>query len=166
MLIDQTLLVAQIINFILLVGLLYWLLYKPVREFMDKRTAEIEQQIKSAEENQKAAEALRLDLENQAKESRQQARQFLDDATKRAEVAQAEMMAEARKEADAIIKRAQEMTVLEREKAWDELKAQVGELSLLLASKVINESLDQAQHQQLIDQTLSQLDALKAENIQ
>ena len=76
------------------------------------------------------------------------------------------MMAEARKEADAIIKRAQEMTVLEREKAWDELKAQVGELSLLLASKVINESLDQAQHQQLIDQTLSQLDTLKAENIQ
>ena len=78
---------------------------------MDKRTAEIEQQIKSAEENQKAAEALRLDLENQAKESRQQARQFLDEATKRAEQAQVEMMAEARKEADAIIKRAQAMTV-------------------------------------------------------
>lgn len=164
--IDQTLLVAQIVNFILLVGLLYWLLYKPVRSFMDNRTAEIEQQIKSAEENQQAAEALRLDLENQAKESRQQARQFLDEATKKAEVAQAEMIAEARNEANAIIKRAQEMTVLEREKAWDELKTQVGELSLLLASKVINDSLDQSQHQLLIDNTLSELEALKAENTQ
>lgn len=127
---------------------------------MDKRTAEIEQQIQTAEENQEAALALRQELEAQTKESRQQARQFLDEATKRSEVIQAEMMQEAKKEAAAIIRRAQEVTELEREKAWAELKDQVGELSLLLASKVINESLDQAQHQSLIDQAINQLDSL------
>jgi len=160
-LIDQNLLLAQTINFILLVLLLYRLLYKPVREFMDKRTAEIEGQIRSAEENQRAAEALRLELEQQAKESRQQARQIIDDATKRAEEVQARLIAEAKAEARAVLERAQREIQLEKEKAWAELKQQVGELSVLLASKVINETIDAAQHRRLIADTISQLDSLE-----
>lgn len=162
--IDQNIILAQTINFILLVFLLYRLLYKPVRAFLDNRTAEIEEQIKTAEENQQAAIALRLELEEQAKNSRQEARQFLDDAAKRAETLQAEMIQEARNEAAAIIRRAQEVTELEKEKAWAELKEQVAELSLLLASKVITQSLDEKQHQHLIDQTVSELDSLSKGN--
>jgi len=165
-LIDQNLLLAQTINFILLVLLLYRLLYKPVREFMDKRTAEIEGQIRSAEENQKAAEALRLELEQQAKESRQQARQIIDDATKRAEEVQARLIAEAKAEARAVLERAQREIQLEKEKAWAELKQQVGELSVLLASKVINETIDAAQHRRLIADTISQLDSLEKGHLQ
>lgn len=164
--IDVQLFIAQTVNFILLIGLLYKVLYKPVRKFLDQRTAEIEGQIKSAEENQAAAEALRLELEEQTKDSRKQARQFLDEATKRAEQIQAEMLQEAKKEAAAIVRRGKEVTELEREKAWSELKEEVGELSLLLASKVINESLDQAQHQNLIDKTMNQLDGVSKGQLQ
>ncbi|NMA99937.1 MAG: F0F1 ATP synthase subunit B [Firmicutes bacterium] len=164
--IDQNVFIAQTVNFILLIALLYYLLYKPVRSFIDNRTAEIEGQIKSAEENQRAAEELRLQLEKQTQESRQQARQFLDEATKRAEAIQSELLAEAQKEAKAIIERAEKAAQLEQEKAWAEIKTQVGELSLLLASKVIQESLEPAQHQVLIEQTINQLDSLKREHIQ
>lgn len=158
--IDQNLFLAQTVNFILLVLLLYKLLYKPVRTFLDNRTAEIEGQIKTAEENQAAAIALREKLEEETKDSRRQARQFLDEATKRAEVLQAEILEEARAEAAAMIRRAQEVTELEKEKAMAELKEQVAELSLLLASKVITQSLDEQKHQELIRQTMGQLDNL------
>ncbi|HPT82459.1 MAG TPA: F0F1 ATP synthase subunit B [Limnochordia bacterium] len=164
--IDQNLLLAQTINFILLVFLLYKLLYKPVRNFMDQRTAEIEHQIRSAEENQKAAEALRLELERQSQESRQQARQIIDEATKRAEEVQAKLIAEAKAEARAILDRAQREVQLEKEKAWAELKQQVGELAVLLASKVINASLDDAQHSRLIAETIDQLDTLDKGHLQ
>ena len=163
--IDQNLFIAQTVNFVLLIFLLYRLLYKPVRTFIDKRTDEIEGQIKTAEENQAASVALREQLEEQAKHSRQQARQFLDEATKRAEAIQAEILQEAREEAAAIVRRAQEVTELEKEKAWAELKGQVAELSLLLASKVITQSLDQQQHQDLIEKTMNQLDFLTEGNI-
>jgi F-type H+-transporting ATPase subunit b len=165
-LIDQNLLLAQTVNFILLVLLLYKLLYKPVREFMDKRTAEIEAQIRSAEENQKAAEVLRLELEQQVKESRQQARQIIDEATKRAEEIQTQLVAEAKAEAQAVLNRARREIQLEKEKAWAELKQHLGELSVLLASKVINESLDEAQHRRLIAETISQLDTLEKGHLQ
>lgn len=157
---------AQTVNFILLIGILYYLLYKPVRQFMDQRTAEIEGQIRSAEENQKAAEALRLELEKQTQESRQQARQFLDEATRRAEQVQSQLIAEARAEAQTIIEKAREAAQREKEQAWQELKQQAGELSLLLASKVIKESLDQAKHQSIIDETIGQLDTLSKGHLQ
>ena len=166
MLIDQNLFVAQTINFILLILLLYRLLYKPVRNFMDQRTAEIEAKVQSAEENQKAAEELRLQLEKQAQDSRLQARQYLDEAAKRAEEFQSQLIAEAKQEAQAIIERAQRAMQLEREKAWAELKQQVGKLSVLLASKVINESLDEDQHQRLIADTIDQLETLDKGHLQ
>lgn len=156
--INEARFLAQIINFILLMALLYRLLYQPVKTFMDKRTAEIEQQISSAQEDQLAARALRLELEKQANESRQQSRLFLDEASKKAAELQGEMLEAAREEAKAIIQRANEVNRLEKEKAWAELKTEVGELSLLLASKIIQESLDQNQHQYLIDQALAELE--------
>lgn len=164
--INQADLIAQIVNFTILIGLLYWLLYKPVRAFMDKRTAEIEEQIKAAESNQAAAEALRIELEKKANESRQQARQFLDEAAKRAETLQGDMLAQARKDAEAVVARAQEVARLETEKARAELRSEVGELSLLLASKIISESLDQERHQYLIEETLQQLEPARKENSQ
>src|SRR5690606_1816875 len=112
------------------------------------------------------AEALRLELEQQAKESRQQARQIIDDATKRAEEVQARLIAEAKAEARAVPERAQREIQLEKEKAWAELKQQVGELSVLLASKVINETIDAAQHRRLIADTISQLDSLEKGHLQ
>ncbi len=100
--INQADLIAQIVNFIILMGLLYWLLYKPVRAFMDQRTQNIAEQIRSAEENRAAAEALRSELEKQTRESRKQARQFLDEAAKKAEALQSEMLAQARKRRKAL----------------------------------------------------------------
>lgn len=165
-LIDQTDFIAQSVNFVLLVALLYWLLYKPVRSFMDQRTSEIEAQIQSARENKAAAEALRIELEKQANENRQQARRFLDDASKKAEQLRLQLMGEAKQEANEIIQRAKEVTRLEKEKARAELREEVGELSLLLASKIISESLDQTRHQHLIEQTLKQLDPGESRNSQ
>ena len=128
--INQNIFLAQTVNFILLVLLLYRLLYKPVRTFLDNRTAEIEGQIKRAQENEAASIALRQQLEEQVKDSRQQARQFLDEATKRAEALQAEMLQEAREEAAAIIRRAMKSRSSRRQK-HGRTKGSGCELSLL-----------------------------------
>ena len=166
LLIEQNVFIAQTINLILLIAIMYYFLQKPVRKIIDERTAEIEGQIKSAEENQRVAEELRAELEKQLSESKQQARAILDDAAKKAEAVQNEIIKEAQREAQAIIANAKEAAQREREKAWTELKAEVGDLSLLLASRVIGETLESKKHQHLIDQTLSQLESLKSEQIQ
>ena len=115
MLIDQNLLLAQTINFILLLLLLYKLLYKPVApSWISVRR--IEGQIRSAEEGQKAAEACVWSWSSSSKKAASR-RQIVDEATRRAEEVQAKLIAEAKAEARAILDRAQKEIQLEKDKA-------------------------------------------------
>ena len=62
-LIDPVLFLQQTVNFILLMILLSYVFYKPVRKVIDDRTKAIEDQIESAKNDRETAEKLRLDLE-------------------------------------------------------------------------------------------------------
>jgi F-type H+-transporting ATPase subunit b len=55
------------------------------------------------------------------------------------------------------VARAQEEIRAERDRVFQELRAQIGVLAVELAGVVVGRSLDQAQHQRLIDQTIDQI---------
>jgi F-type H+-transporting ATPase subunit b len=150
--------VQQTVNFLVLTYALYRILYKPVRKFMDERTASIENQIRAAEEEKAAAVKMRQDLEKQLAEQSRQAKEYIDQAIRRGEALQEEIIAQAKKEADEIRQRAVLDIQLEKDKAWAELKENVVQLSFDLASKMVRASLDQEAHERLIQDTLAKLD--------
>ena len=110
--------VQQTVNFLVLTYALYRILYKPVRKFMDERTASIENQIRAAEEEKAAAVKMRQDLEKQLAEQSRQAKEYIDQAIRRGEALQEEIIAQAKKEADEIRQRAVLDIQLEKDKAW------------------------------------------------
>lgn len=148
---------ASAVNFILLLIILTKLLYKPVRSFLDERTRSIEAQIKSANEQNEAAAKLHDQLQAQLEQSKQQAKEYLDQAVRRGEEIQAEMVAEAKKEADLIRQRTSEELILERTQLKESLKKEVADLAITISAKFIQNSLDQAKHQKLIDDALMAL---------
>ncbi|MGI6148358.1 MAG: F0F1 ATP synthase subunit B [Firmicutes bacterium] len=148
----------ETVNFLILVVVLWRILYQPVRKFLDERTASIEGQIRAAEEQRAAAEKMRADLEKQLAEQSRQAKEYIDQAVRRGEALQAEIIAKAKQEAEEIRQRAILDIQLEKEKAWSELKEHVVQLSFELASKVVRASLDQSAHERLIEDTLAKLD--------
>lgn len=150
--------VQQTVNFLVLTYALYRILYKPVRKFMDERTASIENQIRAAEEEKAAAVKMRQDLEKQLAEQSRQAKEYIDQAIRRGEALQEEIIVQAKKEADEIRQRAVLDIQLEKDKAWAELKENVVQLSFDLASKMVRASLDQEAHERLIQDTLAKLD--------
>ena len=85
--------VQQTVNFLVLTYALYRILYKPVRKFMDERTASIENQIRAAEEEKAAAVKMRQDLEKQLAEQSRQAKEYIDQAIRRGEALQEEIIA-------------------------------------------------------------------------
>ncbi len=155
---DTSTMLASTVNFILLLIILTRLLYKPVRSFLDERTRSIEQQIKSANEQNEAAAKLHNQLEAELKQSKQKAKEYLDQAVRRGEEIQTEMVAEAKKEADLIYKRTKEELTLERAQLKESLKDEVADLAITISAKIIQDSLDQAKHQKLIDDALNTLE--------
>ncbi len=125
---------------------------------MDERTAQIENQIRSAEEQKAAAEKMRQELEVQLAEQSRQAREYIDEAIKRGEALQEEIVAKAKQEAEEIRQKAILDINLEKEKAWAELKEGVVQLSFELTEKVLRGSLDKETHERLIKDALENLD--------
>ncbi|NLM39705.1 MAG: F0F1 ATP synthase subunit B [Firmicutes bacterium] len=148
----------QTVNFLILMFILHRILYKPVRKFLDERTAQIESQIRSAEEQKAAADKMRQELELQLAEQSRQAKEYIDQAIRRGEALQEEIIAKAKQEAEEIRQKAILDISLEKEKAWAELKEGVVQLSFELTEKVLRSSLDQAAHQRLIQDALEKLD--------
>ena len=74
------------------------------------------------------------------------------------------MTKRADQEYQSIVSRAQEDIRSERDRVFQELRAQVGELSLALAGRVVGESLDRDRHLRLIDEYIDQLGSIAPSN--
>lgn len=164
--VDPINILAELLNFLILLVVLTYLLYKPVRKFMDERTSAIEQDISSAQKQQEAAVELRAKLEAELADSKNKAQEFLNQALQRSEQMHEEIIQQAKEEQHRIQKRAQEDIALEKNKAWQELKNEVANLSLAMASKVVKESLDEAQHQAIINDLIQKIDPEELGEIQ
>ena len=160
--IDLPLLIAFIINFVILFGLLSFLLYKPVLKMLDERSARIKEGIEYAEhmkeESARAEEMVKAQLEAGRKEGQA----IIAQAAQVGERLREESRQEARKEAEALIAKARLEIQKEREEAIQQLRAEFVDLALLAAEKVINQSLDRKAHQQLVEQTLRESTKLGA----
>jgi F-type H+-transporting ATPase subunit b len=57
------------------------------------------------------------------------------------------------------VARAQDEIRAERDRVFQELRSQVGEIAVELAARVVNEELDAAAHERLIDEYIDQIAA-------
>ena len=148
-------LISHVINFLLLLWLLKKFAYEPVLRMLAERRQRIEEGLKAADLAREEAARQRAELERQLEEERRKAQERIAAATRQTEQLREQIIAEARAEAERIIAEAREQAQLERERILQEARRQIAELSLLVAQKVVGESLDEAKHHQLIEKFLA-----------
>lgn len=156
--INPTYLAFQIINFLLLVFLLHRILYRPILNMLDQRKERIREGQEAAQQARTEAEQLRQEYEQQLEESRAHARKIIEDATAAAERLRDESVANAQQEAQRILERGQEELRAEVAHARRELRQEVASLSVAVAGKLIQESLDTEKNRELAARLVSDLD--------
>ncbi len=137
--IDARLIVVQIINFVILVGLLSYFLYKPVLKVLADREEKIKQGIRDAEE---AAQAKARALEEKQavlSKAQQEASEIDARAKAHAESKEAEIVAQAHDKASNIVKDVENKSALLKEQALKESEAEIAKLAILAAEKVLSE---------------------------
>lgn len=154
-------LVAQIINFLILVALLAKFAYKPLMKILAERQERIAGNIAAAERERQEAEALRQDYLKQLDDARAHAQAIVDKAAHLAEQTKDEILAAAREESARLIKVAQEESDRQRDKVMEQLKADMVSLSLAAAAKIIERNLDAETNAQLVDDFIRKLDDKK-----
>ena len=139
-----------IVNFLILFWLLSKFLYKPILGMMASREKSIEENIHRAEEANREAQELRQQYVESLAQARGEAQETLAAARKAGETVRDEIVGKAREEAARMVEKAQAAINQEKEKALAELRSQVADLAVMAAGRVINKTLDAAEHRALV----------------
>ncbi|HVM15382.1 MAG TPA: F0F1 ATP synthase subunit B [Egibacteraceae bacterium] len=153
-------LIWGLVAFSLLMAFMSKFVFPKMNTMLDERSAKIQGQIEEAESQRSQAEQVRRQYEEQLAEARDEANDIVEDARQQAESVRAETVRKAEEEADQIVARAREDASAERGRLVQDLRGQVAALSVELAGKIVQRELDPAQHEQLVDQYISELSGL------
>ena len=154
-------LVAQIVNFAILLGLMYLVAYKPIIRMFDERSRKIKESVEQTEFIKEQAERAEEEVKKQLEAASKEGQEVIARAVRTGEEIKREAQQEARQEGESLIARARTEIQRERDEAIDELRKEFADLTVLAASKVIDRSLDKEAHRQLIDKVLEESTTLK-----
>lgn len=145
-------------------AILYWVVAKKVVPRLEaiyaERAAAIEGGIKKAEQAQAEASAALEEYRSQLADARAESARIRQQAQEDGAQIVAELRQRAQDEADRILAGAQQQIQAERQQAMVQLRAEVGELAIRLASQIVGESLEnEARQSGVVDRFLDSLEA-------
>ena len=149
-------LVAQLVNFFLLLVLLRIFLYRPILSMLDRRAQRVREGLEAAEQSKEHAARAEQEVARQLEEGRQQSQALIAQAQEAANRIQEEARSQARRDGEVLLERARGEIQLERDQAISELRQEFGDLTVSAAEKVIGQSLDRRAHRRLIDEVLTE----------
>jgi F-type H+-transporting ATPase subunit b len=152
-------LISGLIAFFLVFGLLAKILLPRIQKTLAERTDAIEGGLKRAEDAQAQAAQVLEQYRAQLAEARHEAARLREEAREQGAQIVAEMREQGRAESDRLIAAAQAQIEADRQQAVVSLRAEIGSLSVELASRVVGESLEsEARQRRIVDRFLAQLD--------
>ncbi len=141
--IDWPLLVAQIINFLIILYILKRFAYKPILAALKNRQNAIQKGLKDAEEATKLLERTAEKEKEALRKAHADAKKLLDDAKAQRDELLHKTEEVTRKEAERILKEAREQIAFESREAEKRLSAHVSELAMHFLQRSLEEVFDQ-----------------------
>ena len=149
-------LIAQLVIFLVMLGILYRVAWGPLLRILNERRARIAQGVEATQRALQELEAAEKERQAKLEEARREAQAMLDRITKQAEGLRKELEAKAREQAEALIAKARAEIQQESQKAVQDLRSQVADLAVMAAGRIIGESLDAKKHRELIERAIEE----------
>lgn len=150
-------LIAQILNFLVLLAILAKFAYKPLLKAMDDRRNRIINDLDSAEQTRLDAEALKEQYAEQLAGARQEATEIVNKANQIAQNLHDELVEQARVEQEALMANAKERIEQDKQQALLDIRSEVIKLSTLIAGKIVNQKLNSDKDQTLVANTADEV---------
>ena len=134
-----------------------YMLFKPTRELLRKRQERIEADLESARSDKDDAEALKNEYEAKMANAQKDADAVLAEARQKAVKNEEIIISQAKDEAAGIIRQAHNEAELEKRKVADEVKTQIIDVASVLAGKVVAAGIDTNIQDSLVEETLKEV---------
>ncbi len=158
--IDWQVMVAQFVNFVILIGVLSFLVYKPVLRVLDDRR----ERIRKAMEDAKAIENQKRDLDalrsERVRSADQEAARILEQAKGHAESMKKEIIAGAEKEAHQILSKAKQQVEDERGRMLSGAQETLAKVIIRMSEKIIEREFTPEDQKRILARVQKDLPAI------
>lgn len=155
--IEPTLLVAQIINFLIILFVLKKFFYKPITKMLDARRETIAQSLKNAEEIELKLQQTEEKSAKIIADSQQKAEQLLEDAKKGAENITNTAMDEAKKAQEEMMQKALEQIAAAKDTMKKEVEEETLALVVDVTQKVLGRTMKTSEKAELTKKAITQM---------
>jgi F-type H+-transporting ATPase subunit b len=155
--VDPGLYIWAIVTFLVLLALLTKFAWKPLLLALEARQHTIQQALDDAEKAKRELERLNRESEQIIRQARVEADQIITMSRGDAERLREELRQKARAEAEGIVKTAERQIQLETARAIQQIRHEAADLSVAIASKLIQRNLTKEDNEKLIEDALGQL---------
>jgi F-type H+-transporting ATPase subunit b len=158
---DPGLFIWTILTFLVLLWLLAKFAWRPLLQALESRQELIRKSLDDAQEARRELERLHVESAQILKEARVQADSIITQTRADGERLREEMRQKARTEADTIVRNAERQIQLETARALQQIRHEAADLSVMIASKLIQRNLSKEDNERLIEDALNQVEARK-----
>ena len=155
---DPGLFIWTILTFLVLVALLAKFAWRPLLQALESRQESIRKSLDDAQKAKQELERLHAESAEIIRQSRVEADAIVTRSRGDAERLREEMKQKARTEADAIVKNAERQIQLETGRALQQIRRDAVDLSVMIASKLIQRNLTKEDNERLIEEALKQVE--------
>jgi len=154
---DPGLFMWTIVTFLIVLTILKWKAWGPLMNALDKRAEEIKNALSAADRAKEHAEKASQDYEELVQKAHAEAQKIIADSKTAGERVKNDIESMAKENAEAMIGKATTQIEAESQKAIQEIKSSVIDLSIEAAEKIIEKNLDSEDNRKLVNQTLDNI---------
>lgn len=142
-------------NFLLLIGVLVAVLYKPVKKMLKKKREDLDSVYTENEKLKSECQTMKSEYDGKVEELKLESARAAAELASSAQEKADEVIKQAQAQADAIIDAAKKEAATEREHLKTEYRDSVNTLAVGIAEKLLEREIDSKDNSELIEQALS-----------
>ena len=156
---DPGLFIWTIVTFLVLLALLAKFAWRPLLAALDSRQETIRKSLDDAQQARQELERLNKESAEIIRTARAEAESIISQSRADGERLREELKQKARAEADHVVRNAERQIQLETGRALQQIRREAVDLSVMIASKIIQRNISKEDNERLIDDALKQIEA-------
>jgi len=152
--IDPAIVGFQALNFLVLLLVLKWILYKPLLKILQEREHKIKKGVENAEQAEILLKESEASHQKILKEARAESQAMVEAGRKSGELVRVDILTKASEEAQHIMAAGKQAVDSEKAKALLDIKVQAVDMVLMATEKLLREKMNASKDSELIKQSL------------
>ena len=155
---DPGLFIWTILTFLVLVTLLARFAWRPLLQALDSRQELIRKSLDDAQQARQELERLHHESAQILRQARVEAEAVIAQSRSDAAKLREELRQKAKAEADGIVRNAERQIQLETQRALQQIRHEAADLSVMIASKILQRNITREDNERLIEEALKQVE--------